>query len=73
MSRESYDLRALAAPEPMVRVINAFDALPKGGAFEAILPHAPVPLYGVLRERGAAWEVLADEPGRFVLQIKREA
>lgn len=73
MSRQTYDLRALAPPEPMVRIITAFDALAKGDAFEAVLPHAPTPIYGHLRERGAEWEILADEPGRFVLLVKRTA
>jgi uncharacterized protein (DUF2249 family) len=73
VSRKSYDLRALAAPEPMMRIIMAFDALAKGDAFEAVLPHAPTPIYGHLRERGAEWEILADEPGRFVLLVKKAA
>ena len=71
MSRETLDLRGLTPPEPMVRILTALAALGDGDEIEAILPHAPAPLYGLLQERGAAWETIADEPGRFVLLIKK--
>ena len=71
MSRETLDLRGLTPPEPLVRILSALAALGKDDEFEAILPHAPVPLYELLRERGGAWKTLADEPGRFVLLVKR--
>ena len=71
MSRQTLDLRGLTPPEPMVRILSALAALGEGDEIEAILPHAPVPLYGLLQERGAMWETLADEPGRFVLLLKR--
>ena len=73
MIRETHDLRGLTPPEPMVRVLSALAALGPGGEFDAILPHAPVPLYGLLAERGAAWETVSDEPGRFVLRVRRGA
>jgi TusA-related sulfurtransferase len=73
MSRETLDLRGLTPPEPMVRILSALAALGKDDELEAILPHPPVPLYGLLRERGAVWETLADEPGRFVLLVKKGA
>ena len=71
MTRETLDLRGLAPPEPMVRILSALAALGDGGEFDAILPHAPVPLYALLEERGAAWETVADEPGRCVLRVRR--
>lgn len=71
MSRETLDLRGLTPPEPMVRILSALAALDPGGELDAILPHAPVPLYGLLEERGAAWETVSDEPGRFVLRVRR--
>ena len=71
MSRERLDVRGLTPPEPMVRILSALAALGAEDEIEAILPHAPAPLYGLLHERGAVWETLTDEPGRFVLLVKR--
>lgn len=71
MTRQTRDLRGLAAPEPMFRILCALADLGAGDEFEAILPHEPGPLYELLRERGAVWKTLADEPGRFVLLVKK--
>lgn len=71
MSRETLDLRGLTPPEPMVRILSALAGLGAGDEVDAILPHAPVPLYGLLEERGASWETVSDEPGRFVLRVRR--
>ena len=73
MSRETLDLRGLTPPEPMVRILTALAAVGDGDGIEAILPHAPAPLYALLQERGATWETVSDEPGRFVLLIKKGA
>jgi hypothetical protein len=45
------DLRGLQPPEPMVRIFAALERTP-GEPLRAILPHEPVPLYALLRERG---------------------
>ncbi|MBI1943651.1 MAG: DUF2249 domain-containing protein [Betaproteobacteria bacterium] len=45
------DLRGLQPPEPIVRIFEALERAP-GDPLRAILPHEPVPLYGLLRERG---------------------
>ncbi len=71
MSLEALDLRGLTPPEPMVRIFSALAALGEGEELVAILPHAPVPLFALLEERGASWETVADEPGRFVLRVRR--
>jgi uncharacterized protein (DUF2249 family) len=71
MRRETLDLRGLTPPEPMVRILSTFAALEAGDELEAILPHAPVPLYAMLEERGAEWETASDEPGEFVLRVRR--
>ena len=71
--RAELDLRGLTPPEPMTRVLTALAELDKGEEFDAILPHAPVPLYALLAERGASWETVGDEPGRFVLRVRRGA
>ncbi len=71
MSSEPMDLRGLTPPEPMVRIFSALAALGEGDELVAILPHEPVPLFAMLEERGASWETVADEPGRFVLRVWR--
>ena len=71
MSRQTLDLRGLIPPEPMVRILSALAALGVAEEIEAILPHPPAPLYNLLQERGAVWETLSDEPGRFVLLVKK--
>lgn len=46
------DLRALPAPEPMVRALAAADALAPGQAIELLTPLLPTPLLDVLAGRG---------------------
>lgn len=41
---EVLDLRHLAAPEPMVRALEAIDALPPGCGLVVLTPLMPVPL-----------------------------
>lgn len=45
------DLRGLQPPEPIVRIFQALERSP-GVPLRVILPHEPVPLYALLRERG---------------------
>lgn len=63
---DELDLRALPMPEPMERALAAADALPPGGALSALTPFMPLPLLGVLAERGlhAKAELLPDQSAR---------
>jgi hypothetical protein len=45
------DLRGLRPPEPIVRILQALER-GTGAPLRVILPHEPVPLYALLRERG---------------------
>lgn len=49
------DLRALPAPEPLLRALAAVDALAPGQALEVLTPLLPRPLLEVLEERGLRW------------------
>ena len=63
------DLRGLQPPEPIVQI---FQALEKGGApLRVILPHEPVPLYGLLRERGYSYAGSPRPDGGFEVLIER--
>ena len=69
MKRVAMDLRGLAPPEPMMRILEALG----DGEIEATLPHQPIPLYAMLEERGYQHEVVREEPGLCVLRIRRRA
>ncbi len=63
------DLRGLAPPEPMERILDALDALERGQCLEALTPYRPVPLLPILEERGYAWRVDRDEAGNARIRI----
>lgn len=63
------DLRGLQPPEPIVRILQALECAPRE-PLRVILPHEPVPLYGLLRERGFSYSG-ADRPdGGYELLIE---
>lgn len=64
------DLRGLQPPEPIVRILEALERAPHE-PLRAILPHEPIPLYALLRERGFTYsgEYLAG--GSYELLIER--
>jgi len=64
------DLRGLQPPEPIVRILHALET--GGGApLRVILPHEPVPLYSLLRERGYAYSGAPRADGGFEVLIER--
>lgn len=64
------DLRGLQPPEPIVRIFEALERSP-GEPVRAILPHEPVPLYALLRERGYSYSGMQRADGSFELLIER--
>jgi len=64
------DLRGLQPPEPIVRIFEALERAPDE-PLRAILPHEPVPLYALLRERGYAYSGEQRADGGFELLIER--
>ena len=64
------DLRGLQPPEPIVRIFDALERSP-GSPLRAILPHEPVPLYALLRERGFRCAGTPRADGGFDLLIER--
>jgi hypothetical protein len=63
------DLRGLQPPEPIVRIFEALERAPRT-PLRAILPHEPVPLYGLLRERGFAYTGTPRADGGFEVLIE---
>jgi uncharacterized protein (DUF2249 family) len=64
------DLRGLQPPEPIVRIFDALERAP-GAPLRAILPHEPVPLYGLLRDRGFSCTGTPRADGGFEVLIER--
>lgn len=64
------DLRGLQPPEPIVRIFQALERGP-GAPLRVILPHEPVPLYGLLRERGYSYAGSPRSDGGFEVLIER--
>lgn len=71
MSARRLDLRGMAPPEPMMRIMAELSTLAEGEALEAVLPHEPVPLYAMLDEQGWAHEVVSKGPGACVVRVRR--
>ena len=64
------DLRGLQPPEPILRIFEALERAP-GEPLRAILPHEPLPLYGLLRERGFFCTGARRADGGFEILIER--
>ena len=64
------DLRGLQPPEPIVRIFEALERGP-GAPLRVILPHEPVPLYGLLAERGFHYSGSPRPDGGYELLIER--
>jgi Uncharacterized conserved protein (DUF2249)/Hemerythrin HHE cation binding domain len=64
------DLRGLQPPEPIERIFQALEHGP-GAPLRVILPHEPVPLYGLLRERGYSCAGAPRPDGGFEVLIQR--
>jgi hypothetical protein len=64
------DLRGLQPPEPLVRIFSALEREP-GTPLRVILPHEPVPLYNLLRERGYSYAGTPRSDGGFEVLIEK--
>ena len=62
------DVRGLDPPEPLLRVLEAAEALAPGDAIEVIHDRRPLLLYPQLEERGLVHDT--DEPGPGVVRIR---
>lgn len=67
------DLSELEAPEPMVRVLSAAEALSPAATFIARLPRLPHPLLAELKMRKFAFEVHESPDGTALVRITRPA
>lgn len=63
------DLRGLQPPEPIQRIFEALERAPRRPLC-AILPHEPMPLYALLRERGFSFTGTPRPDGGFEVLIE---
>ena len=68
-SEPALDLRGLQPPEPIVRIFAALERAPRT-PLRVILPHEPLPLYNLLRQRGFRYSGAARADGGFELLIE---
>jgi uncharacterized protein (DUF2249 family) len=67
------DLRALPPPAPMLRALEAADALAPGEAVQVLTPLMPAPLLHALEERGMQVTADALPDGSALVLIRRPA
>ncbi|MDR0183401.1 DUF2249 domain-containing protein [Lysobacter arvi] len=70
MTVDTLDLRQLAPPEPMERILAAVESLQPGEALVALTPLYPAPLLAILQADGMLADVAAHEDG-FCVRITR--
>ena len=63
------DLRGLQPPEPIVRILHALEQ-GAGAPLRVILPHEPLPLYALLRERGYRYSGAPRADGGYEVLIE---
>ncbi len=65
------DNRGLSPPEPMLRILDALDALPGGGKIIAQMDRRPLFLFPELEERGCSYACEPTEEGGYLLSIEK--
>ena len=68
---ECIDLGALAAPEPLERILDWLDAAAPGARQAFLLPRMPYPLFDHLARRPCDWETEPQPDGRAIVIITR--
>lgn len=64
------DVSALAAPEPMERILDALDVLPHGARLRVLIHREPFPLYEILDRRGYTHRAMRRPDARYDLEIE---
>lgn len=65
------DARGLEPPEPMVRILTAWESLPEGGILKGHIDRRPIHLLNVLAERGVTAETEEQPDGSWFIQIRK--
>lgn len=67
------DARGWDPPEPLMRVLEALDALPQGGKIVVLLDCEPRPLFRILKLQGFDYRCTPVPDGHFEVAIWRAA
>ncbi|WP_313168620.1 DUF2249 domain-containing protein [Massilia oculi] len=67
------DVSALAAPEPMERILDALAVLPPGARLQVLIHREPFPLYEILDRRGWDHRTTRRPDARYDLVIEAMA
>lgn len=67
------DVSELVPPEPLVKILQALEALPPGAALRVHHVRRPIHLYPRLDELGCGYETREPEPGRVEILIQKPA
>jgi uncharacterized protein (DUF2249 family) len=67
------DVRGLEPPEPMVKILEALEALIPGDVLEVLHERRPMLLYPQLDDRGFVHETDEPEPGLSRIRIRHGA
>ena len=65
------DVRGLEPPQPLVKILEALNRLPEGGALDAHTDRRPMHLYSQLEDRGFTAETKELSDGSFLTHIRR--
>jgi uncharacterized protein (DUF2249 family) len=65
------DARGLEPPQPMVKILEAVEALPSNGALRARTDRRPMHLYAQLEARGFTGQTEEQNDGSFITHIRR--
>jgi uncharacterized protein (DUF2249 family) len=65
------DARGLEPPQPLVKILEALEALPDGAELRALTDRRPMHLYAQLEERGFTGESEEQSDGSFITRIHR--
>jgi uncharacterized protein (DUF2249 family) len=67
------DARELEPPEPLHRVLEALDTLPRGDEVVLLLYREPFPLYNILAANGFSHRIERREGGTVAIHIRHAA
>jgi len=68
---DALDLRDLPAPEPLLRALEAVDALLPGQRLDLLTPMLPRPLLAELDARGLRWSASGCADGGARIRVER--
>lgn len=73
MGERRLDVRGLPPCEPLERVLDALESLPRGDVLVVDIHREPFPLYALLPDLGCVANTTPQPDGTFVVRITRRS